>query len=79
MIRLQEVHPKRILSKATPTDLQLLASKAADESKALTLCRGKVIQKNLEMEITDAEWQFGEALSCSLVLVSERLVQTGAS
>lgn len=57
------MHPKRILSKATPTDLQLLSSKAADEGKALTLCRGKVAQKGLEMEITDAEWQFGRLIS----------------
>jgi cell fate regulator YaaT (PSP1 superfamily) len=56
---------------ATQTDLQLLSSKAADEAKALTLCRAKVIQKNLEMEITDAEWQFG---ACPLLLVVLRVL-----
>lgn len=64
----REVHPKRILSKATQTDLQLLSSKAADEAKALAVCRNKVIQKALEMEITDAEWQFGEFHVCFAVL-----------
>jgi hypothetical protein len=56
----REIHPKKIFAKATQADIQMLVTKANDEAKALALVRGKVIQKNLPMEVTDCEWQFGE-------------------
>ena len=58
-IDVQEVHPKRLLGKASQADLQLLASKASDEAKALALVQSKVYQKGLDMEVVGAEWQFG--------------------
>lgn len=54
----KEIHPKVIFSKATATDTQLLVLKAQDEAKALQLCRSKVISMGLDMEVTDAEWQW---------------------
>ncbi|KAF9508027.1 hypothetical protein BS47DRAFT_1303298 [Hydnum rufescens UP504] len=54
----KELMPKRIYSKAHPQDTQLLASKTADEMKALQLCQSKVRQKKLPMEVVDAEYQW---------------------
>ncbi|KAH8915359.1 PSP1-domain-containing protein [Atractiella rhizophila] len=54
----KEIHPKKLYGKAKAEDMTLLISKAQDEAKALAVCRQKVAQKNLPMEVTDAEWQF---------------------
>lgn len=53
----KEIHPKKIYGLASPADVALLAVKAADEQKALNVCRAKVIQHQLPMEVTDAEFQ----------------------
>lgn len=53
----KEIHPKRIYGRASPTDVALLAIKAQDEAKALGVCRAKVAQHQLPMEVTDAEFQ----------------------
>ncbi|KAM0756221.1 PSP1-domain-containing protein [Meredithblackwellia eburnea MCA 4105] len=54
----KEFTPKKIFGKAQAVDTQLLLSKAQDEVKALALIRSKVLQKNLAMEVCDAEWQW---------------------
>ncbi|KAL8283745.1 hypothetical protein RQP46_005540 [Phenoliferia psychrophenolica] len=54
----KEFTPKKIFGKAQAVDTQLLLSKAQDEVKALALIRTKVVQKNLAMEVCDAEWQW---------------------
>lgn len=54
----KEIHPKRIYGRASPADVGLLTVKAQDEQKALNVCRAKVIQHQLPMEVTDAEFQF---------------------
>ncbi|KAK4702600.1 hypothetical protein P7C70_g3620, partial [Phenoliferia sp. Uapishka_3] len=54
----KEFTPKKIFGKAQAVDTQLLLSKAQDEVKALALIRSKVGQKNLAMEVCDAEWQW---------------------
>ena len=53
----KEIHPKRIYGRASPADVALLAVKAHDEAKALSVCRTKVAQHQLPMEVTDAEFQ----------------------
>lgn len=53
----KEIHPKRIYGRASPADVALLAIKAQDEAKALSVCRAKVAQHQLPMEVTDAEFQ----------------------
>ena len=53
----KEIHPKRIYGRASPADVALLAIKAQDEAKALAVCRTKVAQHQLPMEVTDAEFQ----------------------
>ena len=53
----KEIHPKKIYGLASPADVALLAVKAADEQKALNVCRAKVLQHQLPMEVTDAEFQ----------------------
>ncbi|KAI5481461.1 hypothetical protein MNV49_004218 [Pseudohyphozyma bogoriensis] len=54
----KEFSPKKIFGKAQAADTQMLLSKAQDEVKALQLIRTKVAQKNLPMEVCDAEWQW---------------------
>ncbi|KAK4056980.1 hypothetical protein OIO90_001880 [Microbotryomycetes sp. JL221] len=54
----KEFQPKKLYGKASPSDTQMLLSKAQDEVKALALIRSKVAQKNLPMEVCDAEWQW---------------------
>lgn len=53
----KEIHPKKIYGRASPADVTLLAAKAQDEAKALSVCRQKVVQHQLPMEVTDAEFQ----------------------
>lgn len=53
----KEIHPKKIYGRASPADVALLAVKAGDEQKALNVCRAKVAQHQLPMEVTDAEFQ----------------------
>ncbi|KAH9920308.1 PSP1 C-terminal conserved region-domain-containing protein [Fomitopsis serialis] len=54
----KEINPKRIYCKAQPQDTQVLATKLQDENKALELCRNKVRQRKLPMEVVDAEYQW---------------------
>ncbi|KZT64023.1 PSP1-domain-containing protein [Daedalea quercina L-15889] len=54
----KEINPKRIYGKAQPQDTQLLAAKLQDETKALELCKNKVRQRKLPMEVVDAEYQW---------------------
>ncbi|KAI5986412.1 PSP1 C-terminal conserved region-domain-containing protein [Pisolithus albus] len=54
----KEINPKMIYGKAQPQDRQQLLAKAQDELKALQLCQNKVRQKNLPMEVIDAEYQW---------------------
>ncbi|KAM0790629.1 hypothetical protein ACM66B_004491 [Microbotryomycetes sp. NB124-2] len=54
----KEFQPKKLYGKASAQDTQMLLSKAQDEVKALALIRSKVAQKNLSMEVCDAEWQW---------------------
>ncbi|KAH9836632.1 PSP1-domain-containing protein [Rhodofomes roseus] len=54
----KEINPKRIYGKAQPQDTQPLATKMQDEIKALELCRNKVRQRKLPMEVVDAEYQW---------------------
>lgn len=53
----KEIHPKRIYGRASPADVALLALKAQDEQKALNVCKAKIVQHQLPMEVTDAEFQ----------------------
>lgn len=54
----KEINPKMIYGKAQPHDTQGLAIKVQDEMKALELCRSKVQQRKLPMEVVDAEYQW---------------------
>ncbi|KAJ8488768.1 hypothetical protein ONZ51_g3335 [Trametes cubensis] len=54
----KDINPKMIYGKATHRDTQTLAAKAQDEAKALDLCRNKVRQRKLPMEVIDAEYQW---------------------
>ncbi|KAI8374694.1 PSP1 C-terminal conserved region-domain-containing protein [Radiomyces spectabilis] len=50
--------PKRICRLATPSEITLLVTKRQDEQKALLICQAKSRQKNLLMDIVDAEYQW---------------------
>lgn len=52
------INPKRLYSKATPTELSLLATKSLDEEKALDMCIQKVQQRGLTMHVLAAELQW---------------------
>lgn len=70
----KEINPKMIYGKAQPYDIQYglsyhddplltneyrqLRTKQGDEAQALSLCRTKVQQKKLPMEVVDAEYQW---------------------
>ncbi|PIL30857.1 hypothetical protein GSI_07025 [Ganoderma sinense ZZ0214-1] len=54
----KDINPKMIYGKAQHRDTQGLAAKAQDEAKALDLCRSKVRQRKLPMEVVDAEYQW---------------------
>lgn len=54
----KEINPKQIYEKARAEHTQGLAQKLADEAKALELCRTKVKQRKLPMEVVDAEYQW---------------------
>ncbi|KAI0638944.1 PSP1-domain-containing protein [Trametes polyzona] len=54
----KDINPKMIYGKATHRDTQILAAKAQDEMKALELCKNKVRQRKLPMEVIDAEYQW---------------------
>lgn len=54
----KEINPKMIYGKASMQDTQGLAAKLQDEAKALELCRSKVRQRKLPMEVIDAEYQW---------------------
>ncbi|KAG9404027.1 hypothetical protein AC1031_005567 [Aphanomyces cochlioides] len=49
---------KHILRKASHTELQLLACKMEEEAIVLNVCRLKVQQRALPMQVVDAEFQF---------------------
>lgn len=50
--------PKKIFRHAQPSEISLLLTKVQDETRALELCRSKIKQHNLPMEIADAEYQW---------------------
>ncbi|KAH9927441.1 PSP1-domain-containing protein [Epithele typhae] len=54
----KDINPKMMYGKAQHRDIQSLAAKAQDEMKALELCRTKVRQRKLPMEVVDAEYQW---------------------
>lgn len=54
----RSVNPKRLFSKAGPSDTSLLHAKAQDEERALTLCTTKVNQRGLPMSVVAAEMQW---------------------
>ncbi|KAL1952340.1 hypothetical protein VTO73DRAFT_1489 [Trametes versicolor] len=54
----KDINPKMIYGKAQARDMQTLSAKAQDEAKALELCKNKVRQRKLPMEVIDAEYQW---------------------
>ncbi|KAI0078497.1 PSP1-domain-containing protein [Panus rudis PR-1116 ss-1] len=54
----KDINPKMIYGKATHQETQGLNAKLQDEAKALELCRQKVRQRKLPMEVVDAEYQW---------------------
>ncbi|KAI9366067.1 PSP1 C-terminal conserved region-domain-containing protein [Zopfochytrium polystomum] len=54
----RDVHPKRIFRLALPAEISMLVSKSQDEAKAMGVCQSKIRQKNLPMEVVDAEYQW---------------------
>ncbi|KAG5192350.1 PSP1 C-terminal conserved region-domain-containing protein [Tribonema minus] len=49
---------ERILRGATDEEIAVLKEKMADEERVLAVCRAKVVQRGLPMEVMDAEFQY---------------------
>mmetsp|Transcript_36030 Transcript_36030/g.45873 ORF Transcript_36030/g.45873 Transcript_36030/m.45873 type:complete len:102 (-) Transcript_36030:584-889(-) len=49
---------ERIVRLATEAELRMIKAKAIDEHRVLEVCRLKVKQRNLPMQVIDAEFQF---------------------
>ena len=60
MVRDQsQVRPSgRELRFSQPAEVTMLLAKSEDEVKAMLVCQTKVRQKNLPMEVVDAEYQW---------------------
>lgn len=52
------VNVKRIFRLATPNELLAFELKVKDEEKALIICQAKIKQRNLNMEVVEAEYQW---------------------
>ena len=52
------VVPKRLFRLAEANEVTMLFSKSQDEAKALAVCQTKIRQRNLPMEVVDAEYQW---------------------
>lgn len=50
--------PKQILSQATASEISDMEAKVADEAAAISLCTKKAVERNLDMCIVDAEYQW---------------------
>lgn len=50
--------PKQILRFAQPNEIQQIMNKRNDEDTAIKTCRTKVQEKNLQMQVLDAEYQW---------------------
>ncbi|KAG5191171.1 PSP1 C-terminal conserved region-domain-containing protein, partial [Tribonema minus] len=49
---------ERILRGASDDEIALLKEKMSDEERVLLVCRAKALQRNLPMEVIDAEFQY---------------------
>ncbi|KAI9015671.1 PSP1 C-terminal conserved region-domain-containing protein [Phycomyces nitens] len=54
----KDVHVKRLYRIATPNETSTLALKEQDEAKALGVCQAKLKQRNMAMEVVNAEYQW---------------------
>lgn len=50
--------PNFVLRSATPAEISQMTAKTADEAKALALCAHKIRERNLDMVVVDAEYQW---------------------
>ncbi|KAJ8663802.1 hypothetical protein O0I10_000076 [Lichtheimia ornata] len=68
-----DVHVKRILRRATSAEIAVLMSKSQDEAKALLVCQSKIKQKQMPMQVVDAEYQWDKR-KLTFYFVAERRV-----
>ncbi|KAI9275534.1 PSP1 C-terminal conserved region-domain-containing protein [Phascolomyces articulosus] len=54
----KEVAIKQVIRLAKPNEITLLMGKSQDEAKALLVCQSKVKQKQMPMQVVDAEYQW---------------------
>jgi hypothetical protein len=52
------IEPKLMIRPALPHEVHMLVSKYQEEAKALALCQARIQQRNLTMEVVDAEYQW---------------------
>lgn len=72
-VPVKELHPKRIYRLAQPSEVTMLVTKSQDEAKAMLLCQTKVRQKNLPMEVVDAEYQW-DRRKLTFYFIAERRI-----
>lgn len=54
----KEVQPKKIFRKAHSRDMEVLRTKTQSESEALEMCRKRVKERGLEMDVVNCEYQW---------------------
>jgi hypothetical protein len=69
----KEIEPKCIYRHALPNEVNMLLEKARDETKCLAIVQAKARQKNLPMEIVDAEYQW-DRRKLTFYFVSEQRI-----
>jgi len=69
----KDIHPKRIYRMAQPAEVNMLVQKNTDENSSLLLCQQKVRQRNMPMEVVDAEYQW-DRRKLTFYFVSERRI-----
>ncbi|OUM69975.1 hypothetical protein PIROE2DRAFT_52852 [Piromyces sp. E2] len=69
----KDIHPKRIYRMAQPAEVNMLVQKNTDENSSMLLCQQKVRQRNMPMEVVDAEYQW-DRRKLTFYFVSERRI-----
>ncbi|KAI9208693.1 PSP1 C-terminal conserved region-domain-containing protein [Polychytrium aggregatum] len=69
----RDIHPKRIYRLAQPNEVAMLVAKSQDENKSKAVCQTKIRQKQLPMEVVDAEYQW-DRRKLTFYFVAERRI-----
>ncbi|KAI9498975.1 PSP1 C-terminal conserved region-domain-containing protein [Zychaea mexicana] len=72
-IKPSDIQIKRIYRQALPDEISVLMLKSQDEQRALSMCQQKTKQRNLPMEVVDAEYQW-DRRKLTFYFIAERRI-----